>query len=416
MKTAGLVSLAGYFPGATLNSTQVEKVCSYLREHTLLREEYIEMIEREQKLPGTIETNYDGWVSQPWYETWVNQLPEKKRKDPFQGAVERRRVPLDPISVKTTMRPHPMMPSDAETIAGALALLKWGKPKEEIDLLLSHSQVQDHPLPSNTSLIQHKLKLTNAGAYGIDSCCSTFVTMVEIAANLVRSGAKKNVLIVNSIIDSFINDKGDYYSVNTGDAACAAVVTMVDGKVGYEGSFSLSRGELHDGIRFKRRAPRLMNHVSMLPSYEQDFVTFCNPESTRAIGAKATEYLLNAVNNLAERTGIPVLEADFLVTHQPVAWAPNAWRETLGFAEDKFYQSFEKYGNVATCCVPTNLLEAIEKGLVKENQRVLLASSGAGENHIALYEVLSPELVKNVLAFTMLGKVNRVELEEIHIN
>ena len=99
-----------------------------------------------------------------------------------------------------------------------------------------------------------------------------------------------------------------------------------------------------------------------------------------------------------------------------MAWAPNAWRETLGFAEDKFYQSFEKYGNVATCCVPTNLLEAIEKGLVKENQRVLLASSGAGENHIALYEVLSPELVKNVLAFTMLGKVNRVELEEIHIN
>lgn len=97
MKTAGLVSLAGYFPGATLNSTQVEKVCSYLREHTLLREEYIEMIEREQKLPGTIETNYDGWFSQPWYETWVNELHEKKRKDPFQGAVERRRETLDPI-------------------------------------------------------------------------------------------------------------------------------------------------------------------------------------------------------------------------------------------------------------------------------------------------------------------------------
>lgn len=404
MTTAGLVSLAGYFPGANLNPTQVGQVCAYLREHTLLSEDYIAMIEQEQKLPGKIETNHEGWTSQPWYETWLSQLPEKKRTDPFQGAVERRRVPLDPDSVKSSIRPHPMMPSDAETIAGALALLKWGKPKEEIDLLLSHSQVQDNPLPSNTSLIQHKLKLTNAGAYGIDSCCSTFVTMVEVAASLVRSGAKKNVLIVNSIIDSFINDKSDYYSVNTGDAACAAVVSMVDGKVGYEGSFSLSRGELHDGIQFRRRAPKLHRPVSMLPSYEQDFVTFYNPESVRAIGAKATEYLHNVVNKLSERTGIPVSEVNFLITHQPVAWAPNAWRESLGFKENQFYQSFEKYGNIATCCVSANLLEAIEKGLVKENERVLLASSGAGENHIALFEVLSPELVRNVLNFSELGK------------
>lgn len=404
MTKAGLVSLAGYFPGANLTITQVGSLCAYLREHTLLGEDYIAMIEQEQKLPGTIETNYDGWISQPWYQTWLKQLPEKKQLDPFQGAVERRRVPLDPNSVRNTTRPHPMMPSDAETIAGALALLKWGKPKEEIDLLLSHSQVQDNPLPSNTSLIQHKLMLANAGAYGIDSCCSSFVTMVEVAASLVRSGAKRNVLIVNSIIDSFINDKGDYYSVNTGDAACAAVVSMVDGKVGYEGSFSLSRGELHDGIQFRRRAPKLFSPVSMLPSYEQDFVTFYNPKSVRAIGAKATEYLHNVVDKLSERTGIPVSEADFLITHQPVAWAPNAWRESLGFKEDKFYQSFEKYGNIATCCVAANLLEAIEQQLVKENERVLLASSGAGENHIALYEVLSPELVRNVRAFSELGQ------------
>ncbi|WP_047446919.1 3-oxoacyl-ACP synthase III family protein [Alistipes sp. ZOR0009] len=399
MKIAGLVSLAGYLPGTALNDRQVQNLCAYLREHTLLSEDYVGMIESERKLPGTVETNYDGWISQPWYQTWVNQLPEKKRKDPFQGAVERRRVPMDPVSVRETTRPHPMMPSDAETIAGAMALLKWGKPKEEIDLLLSHSQVQDNPLPSNTSLIQHKLQLSNAGAYGIDSCCSTFVTMVEIASNLVRSGAKKNVLIVCSIIDSFINDKGDYYSVNTGDAACAAVVSAVEEGVGYEGSYSLSRGELHDGIQFRRRAPKLLKHVSMLPSYEQDFVTFYNPESVRAIGAKATEYLHHVVNVLGDRTGIDKSQADFLITHQPVAWAPNAWRESLGFSESQFYCSFEKYGNVATCSVATNLLEAIEKKLVGANQRVLMASSGAGENHIALYETLSPELVANVLRF-----------------
>lgn len=411
MKVAGIVSLSGYLPGNPLCSSQVALLSGYLREHTLLNEEYVCMIEKEQKLPGTIETNFDGWVSQPWYETWLNQLPEKKRKDPFQGAVARRRVPLDPISVKTTTRPHPMMPSDAETIAGAMAILKWGKSKDEIDLVLSHSQVSDHPLPSNTSLIQHKLQLSNAGAYEVDSCCSTFVTMVEVASALVMAGVKKNVLIVNSIIDSFINDKGDYYSINTGDAACAAVVTAVEEGCGYQGSFSLSRGELHDGIQFRRRAPKLFNHVSMLPSYEQDFVTFYNPESVRAIGAKATEYLHHVVEKLAEKTGIPTASADFLITHQPVAWAPNAWRESLGFKENQFYQSFEKYGNIATCSTAANLLEAIESGLVGPNERVLMASSGAGENHIALYQTLSPQLVENVKRFAEMGVKTSEKLE-----
>lgn len=399
MEKAGLVSLAGYLPGTALSVSQSEKLCTYLREQTVLNEDYVKMIEGEQKMPGFVETNHDGWISQPWYEEWLMQLPEKKRKDPFQGAEERRRVPMDPVSVRKSRNPHPMLPSDAETIAGAMALLKWGKPKEEIDLVLVHSQVQDRPLPSNASLVQHKLQLTNAGAYSVDSCCSTFVTLVEVASALVNAGVKKNVLVVNSILDSMINDKSTYYSICTGDAACAAVITKVEDGCGYEGSFSLSRGELHDGIVFHRRSPLLHVEVSNQPSFEQDFVTFLNPEACRTIGAKATEYLENVVNKLVEKTGIETKEADFLVTHQPVAWAPFAWRDSLGFKPEQHLNTYPKFGNIATCSVPTNLLLAIENGMVKEGQRVLMASSGAGENHIALYEKLSSELVRNVLSF-----------------
>lgn len=399
MKNAGLVSLAGYLPGTSLSEVQSKKLCAYLREHTILKEDYVSMIETEQKMPGYVESNYDGWISQPWYEEWLMQLPEKKRKDPFQGAEERRRVPMDPMSVRKSTHPHPMLPSDAETIAGAMALLKWGKPKEEIDLVMVHSQVQDRPLPSNASLVQHKLQLTNAGAYSLDSCCSTFVTLVEVASALVNAGIKKNILVVNSILDSMINDKSTYYSICTGDAACAAVISKVDDCYGYEGSYSLSRGELHDGIVFHRRSPLLNVEVSCQPSFEQDFVTFLNPEACRTIGAKATEYLENVVNKLVEKTGIPVKEADFLVTHQPVAWAPMAWRDSLGFTPQQHLSTYEKYGNIATCSVPANLLLAIETGMVKAGQRVLMASSGAGENHIALYEKLSAQLVDNVLSF-----------------
>jgi len=409
MKNVGLVSLSAYLPGTPISKELKDKLVAFLHG-TKIPKDYITDIEQNSALPGYIEDNYMGWESKPWYNAWLKSLPNKKQGDPFQGSKERRRVPMDPISIKESVVPHPMKPSDAEVIAGSLALVKWGKPKEEIDLVLTHSQVQDFPLPTNTSLVQDKLGLVNAGAYSVDSCCSSFVTLVEVATALVKSGIKKNVLIVNSILDSHINDKTDYYSVNTGDAATSAVVSAVEEGCGYFGSESSSHGALHDGIVFHRRQPSLFKGMSAGPSHQQDFVTFYNPESTRAIGATALENLKDVVDKLYAKGEIKQNNTNFLITHQPVAWAPNYWREGLGFSSDQFYSSFEKYGNVATCCVPVNLMEAIENDLIKDKDMVLLASSGAGENHIALLQKVSPELIKNVKKYS-LNNINKLEFQ-----
>ena len=183
-----------------------------------------------------------------------------------------------------------MLPSDAETLAGALALFSGNLPREAIDLLMVASQVPDVPLPPNASLVQQKLRLPNAGAYHVDTCCSSFVTMLEIAAN-------------------------------------------------------------------------------------------------------ARNDMLEAVNHAVEKAGISIQEADFFVTHQPVYWAADAWREQLGILREKFHETFQKYGNIANCSAAVNLLEAIELKLAKEGDVVLMASSGAGENHIAVLERLHPRLI-----------------------
>ena len=172
--SVGLISLGGYLPAKTLSEKQKNDLVQYLRKYTEINEVYIDTIESTGKLPGSIETNYEGWESQPWFDAWVKSMPEKKQANPFQGTKERRRVPLDPVSVKESIIPHPMLPSDAETIAGALAITNAGINPDEIDLVLSHAQVPDRPLPANASLVQHKLGLKNAGAYAIDTCCSTF--------------------------------------------------------------------------------------------------------------------------------------------------------------------------------------------------------------------------------------------------
>lgn len=395
MQNAGLISMGGYLPAKKYPEGKLSGLIKYLREETLLPEDYIRHLEESGHLPGTVENNFDGWESKPWFEAWLRNLPEKKQENPFQGSKERRRVPMDPVSVRESMYPHPMLPSDAETLAGAMAIVHAGLQRKDIDQVIVHSQVQDYSLPANASLVQHKLKLPNAGAYAVDSCCSSFITMMEIAASLIKTGVKKNILLVSSIIDSHINDKSNYYSVNTGDAAVAGIMSRVDEGYGYLGSHSFSEGSRHDGVVFLRRPPELLRTACSGPSYAQDFVTFYNQTACHEIAKNSQVDMLRVMTELLRKTGKTTSDIDLLVTHQPVAWAANAWRETIGVAPERFYESFEKYGNIATASAPVNLLEGVEQGMLKPGNTLVLASSGAGENFIALMEHASPQFIRN---------------------
>jgi 3-oxoacyl-[acyl-carrier-protein] synthase III len=64
--------------------------------------------------------------------------------------------------------------------------------------------------------------------------------------------------------------------------------------------------------------------------------------------------------------------------------------------ENRFHETFQKYGNIATCSAAVNLLESIELGLIKPGNKVIFASSGAGENHISIIMNVSPELINNI--------------------
>ncbi|MCK5059164.1 MAG: hypothetical protein KAT34_21120 [Candidatus Aminicenantes bacterium] len=395
LRSAGIVSMGGYLPAKEVPENKRKDLVEFLRKETLLYPEYIDKIETTGHLPGKLETNNEGWESQPWFECWLSSLPPRKRDNPFEGRKERRRVPLDPLSLKKSLYPHPMLSSDAETLAGALAIFNGKIDKDEIDLVLVHSLVPDQHVPMNASLVQHKLGLKNAGAYNIDTCCSSFITMLEIAMTYIRAGIKNKILIIGSSIDSIINDKSDYYSVNTGDGAAAAIITEVEEGYDYISSHSLSRGSRHKAILFMKRKPNLLIPTIQGPTHEQEFVTFNNMELCKEIAKNAGTDLADIINITLRKAKATVQDMDFFITHQPVPWTPHAWREAVGVPESKFYTSFEKYGNMAVACVPVNLLEAVEKGLINVGDKVMLASSGVGENYIALFQKIAPNLIKS---------------------
>lgn len=395
LKSAGIISMGGYLPAKEVPKKKRKQFVEYLRKETPLYPEYIDEIETKGHLPGRVETNYDAWESQPWYESWLESLPPKKRKNPFQGTKERRRVPMDPVSLKNSLHPHPMLSSDAEVLAGSLALFNGGVHKDDIDLLLVCSFSSDIRLPLNASLVQHKLGLKNAGAYNVDTCCSSFVTMLEIAMTYVRCGIRKKVLIIASALHSTYRDETQYISVIFGDAVAAAVVGETGEGYDYIASFASSHGDRHKGIILVERTPTLFMDYIHGPSFRQDFITFPDEKLLKEIAVNAGDDMEEVVNKTLEKSGHTAADIDFLTTHQPNHWAPHVWRECLGVPENKFKETYKKYANIANASVPVNFLEGIEEGMVKPGDKVMLASSGVGENHIAVFQRIPPDLIKN---------------------
>lgn len=394
MKKPSIISMGGYLPAKKLPAEKAKILAQFLREETLVPVEYIKEIEETFTLPGKVETNFDGWASQPWYDEWVKTLPEKKQADPFQGAVERRRVPLDPRSLRMSMYAHPMWGSDAETISAAMAIVNSGIDKDDIDLILVHSQTPDRPLPANASLVQHKLGLKNAHAIEMDSCCSTFVSMLEAAIAYVHAGIYKNVLITSSFIDSQVLDRTTHFSIDTGDGSSAAIISLADR--GYISSASRSDGYFHDAIIYERRSPAMHIQTGCGPSYLGDKTTFKNMEKCKELAKGTGDFILEIIDKMLKKVNLTVADIDFLVTHQPVSWAPDTWRQALGLPPEKFHHTFQKYANIATAAAPTNLLEALEEGKIKEGDKVVITSSGAGENMIAVMFEADIRLIKSM--------------------
>ncbi|PYG85634.1 3-oxoacyl-[acyl-carrier-protein] synthase-3 [Ruminiclostridium sufflavum DSM 19573] len=313
-------------------------------------------------------------------------VPEKVRKNDYWKNIKftdlkEGKNPFDNIEERRVF-PEEMLPSDAEAEAGRRAMETAGVSADEIDLVMVQSMSQDEILPGNACIVQYKLGLKNAGAWTVDTCCSSFVTMVVTASNLIAAGEFKKILIITSAFCSHMIDYSDYQCCYLGDAAGAAVLGPVTDGRGYMASYCNSHGEYHKGFTLQLRQPKAYDRRHFMSSLEKPLLTF-DKDMTREIGKGSVEHMRFVLDKLLEKTKMNAKDIDLFLSHQPCHWAHAAWRDSVGILPDNSYQSFSKYGNIASATIPVNLSEAAERGMLKDGSKLLLASSGAGENHIA---------------------------------
>lgn len=306
-----------------------------------------------------------------WDNINICNLP-KDKKMKIEGITERRVYPQD------------ILPSDVEVVAGKNAIKDAGLTPEDIDLVLVHSMIQDELVPGNASLVQYKLGLKNAGAWNIDTCCSSFVTMVALASNLIAMKEFKNILIISSVIHSKLMDYSDYLSPYAGDGAGAVVIGQVPDDRGYIASNCTSNGYFHDAFTVKERMPhdeQIRVHYKKSPCMPLMTTNFTK---MREVGRSSSENMKDICQSVLDKAKLDGKDIGLFLSHQPCHWAHGVWRDSVNIPKENSYQSFSKYGNMASACIPINLYEARNAGMLKDGDNILMTSSGAGVNHIAL--------------------------------
>lgn len=270
--------------------------------------------------------------------------------------------------------------SDLGAEAAKIALEKAGLSVEDIDMIILATTTPDYPIQSTACVVQELIGAVNAGAVDVNAACSGFVYALTMAKALIASGMNKKVLVIGAEVLSKCVDMQDRNTcVLFGDGAAAAVVAEVEEGYGILSQFLGAEPDVKGALRTPAGGTRkplsqevLDERSNFLQMKGQDVFKF----AVKAL-PKATLEALNGAGLKAENI-------DMVFPHQANVRIIEAASKRLEIPMEKFYLNLNKFGNTSSASIGLALGEALEKGLVKKGDTVVLTGFGAGLTYASM--------------------------------
>ena len=306
--------------------------------------------------------------------TMVREIAEGQAAfadDPFKGAVKRHVIP------------DSMDPSDMEAEAGRRAIADSGVPKEAIEAVFVHSLQPDLLHPSNAPAVQDKIGLPNAVGIAFDNgCCSQIVAMA-LGRAMIEAGRFRHILVVSSSAATRTVDLDNPASPIFGDGASAYVLGPVAEGYGVIGQFMQTNGAFRDAVThatFVDGKPERAwyKHAGLIR------LTSFAPDMGRETGLRQVEFCREAAGAALAEAGLGFGDIDFFFGPQSVAWLNGALAASLGLPPEKTLDTFPEVANLGSVTLSFNLLAARKRGLLKDGDRIVAYSPGAGLTRAAV--------------------------------
>lgn len=265
----------------------------------------------------------------------------------------------------------------AHLAAGAsrAALDMAGITPNDVDLILLATSTADD-LFGSACQIQAILGADRAIAFDITAACSGFIVGLVTAAQFIRTGVYRNVLVIGADILSRWVDWSDRATcVLFGDGA-GAIVCQANGDNDRLLGFELhSDGSLNHTLNLSYRGQsQFLNQNVTIGSGTYEPIKMNGKEVYRFAVARVPEVIEKALF----RADLTVKDVDWLLLHQANQRIMDAVADRLGIDSSKVLTNLSKYGNTSAASIPLCLDQAVRSGQVQPGHIIAASGFGAG--------------------------------------
>jgi 3-oxoacyl-[acyl-carrier-protein] synthase-3 len=241
----------------------------------------------------------------------------------------------------------------------------------DLDMMIFYTDViptilEDHQLKKTyyevSPHIQHLLKergmAVRCECINIGGSCVSFISALQIACGLIRSGAKKNILIVGAANCSVFAEKADKNVAMTFSDGAAATILSGAPEKGFLDFYCMTDSAGYDAGSIK--------------NYEELFV------DRKRVSDFAPRAFQLAVDNFFEKSEVKREDIDLFIPHQAGLKILDRGIKLAGISADKVYLCLQNDGNTGAPSLQMALANAIDEGRVKDNDLILLIGFGTG--------------------------------------
>lgn len=266
------------------------------------------------------------------------------------------------------------------TQAAQGALEMAGLDASKLDLIVLATSTADD-LFGSASQIQAQLGATQAVAFDLTAACSGFVFGMVTAAQFMRTGTYRNVLLIGADVLSRWTDWSDRRTcILFGDGAGAIVMQAQELDAAGQGDRFLGFELRSDGtqnnclnLAYQAQPKPLIDGVTVGQGGYQ-FVTMNGQEVYRFAVKRVPEVIEKALY----RASLTIEQVDWLLLHQANQRILDAVAQRLKMPNDKVISNMAAYGNTSAASIPLALDESVRQGKIKPGDVVAASGFGAG--------------------------------------
>lgn len=282
--------------------------------------------------------------------------------------------------------------------AGKAALEDAGIKPEELELIITATNTNEHNFPACGGEIQARLG-AKCGFYDVQAGCSAFSYALMQGDSIIRSGLYKKVLVIGTdVLSRITNWRERDTCVLFGDGASAAVLTK-SAVPGLLNHYLGGRGQLDPAIdmilpddervrqRKEKRGLEIEVNGKSIYTTGQGYLRMRGKEVFKFAVDVMPEACINVLKpNDYMKEGYTLNDVNLIIPHNANLRIIESSIEVLARrtgmkAEDlrqKFYQTIQEYGNLSTASYPLSFHKAIKEGRIKDGDLVILVGFGAG--------------------------------------